>query len=1054
MSHVDESRENDPNAPVTTEAVVETLQTETVVETRPKRKHWSTLAELESSPEVEALREREFLTPGEDKSDLTSRREFLKLLGAGAAFAAAGCARKPVEKILPYVKAPEELTPGVPIYFASTCGECPAACGVLVKTREGRPIKLEGNKSHPLNRGALCPRGQASILNLYDPDRLRGPATVDRGKGSSRAAGWSEIDRRAVQALSEARSRGGKVVLLTETVTSPTTQALIDSFLGGFPGGEHVIYDPVSCDSIARAQELCYGTRLIPRYRLDQADVLVTLGADPLGTFLSPVEFARDFYRRRRPELGPMSRVIAIESNVTLTGTNADRRLRVRPDHLYPVAMASAHQLIVAQPRASVGGGGVAEGLHPFAAEGVERDAGLDPGTISEIADELWQARGKCLVLAGPQAAPAAHALALQVAANLLNSALGNEGSTIDSAHPSRQAAGSEETVLRLVERMRAGEIAALLVHGVNPAYTLPTAVGFADAMRRVPFVASFADRVDETAMSADLVAPHTHPLESWNDHEPRLGVLSLTQPTIAPLYDVRPFQETLLAWSRAMGTGALATTKGTWHDYIQERWRTEVYPKSEAAASFDLFWEGALREGVIASAAGTGSAPSRSFRGESLASIRDASAAPAGANGAALQLVLYTPVSLYDGRFANNAWLQELPDPVSKVCWDNYVAIAPSTAKKLGIRDYEMKADVVTVDAGHAKFDLPVHIQPGLHPDVIAVALGFGRTAAGRVGNKVGQNAYALAQETAGQIGVSGIPVRISRTGAIAPLAMVQGHQYTEDRPIIYETSYSEFQRDPRSGNEEPDHLPSMWTPWQYKGYKWGMAIDLSTCIGCQACMIACQAENNIPVVGKSIVLRGREMWWIRIDRYYSGGVEDPESTHQPMLCQQCENAPCETVCPVLATVHSSEGLNIQVYNRCVGTRYCSNNCPYKVRRFNWFDYSDVKEKSLRLVLNPDVTVRTKGVMEKCTFCIQRIRDGKERAKALGTKVQDGDIETACMQTCPTDAIIFGDLNDPKSRVTQLTKNARAYHVLADLNTHSRIAYQVKVRNREGVSA
>ena len=416
MSHVDDPREDDPRAQVVTEPIVTA---------RPARKHWSTLAELEGSPEVEALREREFLTPTEETSELPSRRDFLKFLGAGAAFAAAGCARKPVEKILPYVKAPEELVPGVPVYYASTCGECPAACGVLVKTREGRPIKLEGNKSHPLNRGALCPRGQASILNLYDPDRLRGPFLLDRGKGSSRAASWSEIDGRAVQALSEVRGRGGKVVLLTETVTSPTTQALIDSFLGGFPGGEHVVYDPVSCDAIARSQELCYGTRMIPRYRLDQADVLVTLGADPLGTFLSPVEFARDFYRRRRPELGPMSRVIAIESNVTLTGTNADRRFRVRPDHLYPVAMAIAHQLIVAQPHASIGG--VAEGLRPFAAEGVERVAGLDQGTISQIADELWNARGKCLVLAGPQSAPAAHALALQVAANLLNSALGNE---------------------------------------------------------------------------------------------------------------------------------------------------------------------------------------------------------------------------------------------------------------------------------------------------------------------------------------------------------------------------------------------------------------------------------------------------------------------------------------------------------------------------------------------------------------------------------------------------------------------------------------------------
>jgi len=379
---------------------------------------------------------------------------------------------------------------------------------------------------------------------------------------------------------------------------------------------------------------------------------------------------------------------------------------------------------------------------------------------------------------------------------------------------------------------------------------------------------------------------------------------------------------------------------------------------------------------------------------------------------------------------------------------------MAPSRARALGVSEYEMRADVVTVDVGHAKFDLPVQVQPGLHPDVIAIAIGYGRTAAGRVGNKVGQNGYALAQATAGRVGMSGIPARITKTGRQVPLACVQGHNYTEDRPIIYETTFASFLKDPASGNEEPDTEPSMWSRHKYPGHRWGMAIDLNACIGCAACMVACQVENNVPVVGKDQVRRGREMQWLRIDRYYSGSPEDPETIHQPMLCQHCENAPCETVCPVLATVHNSEGLNVQVYNRCVGTRYCSNNCPYKVRRFNWFDYSSVREKSLRLVLNPDVTVRSKGVMEKCTFCIQRIREGKEQAKALGVAVKDGDIETACMQSCPTQAIIFGDINDPGSRVTELTKRPRGYHVLWDLNTRPVVTYEVKVRNREEAGA
>jgi len=1015
-------------------------------------KHWTTLPDLAGAPEVEALRQREFLTPSEE-AEHPSRRDFLKLVGAGAAFLAAGCARKPVEKIIPYVKAPEESSPGNAVWYASTCEECPAACGILIKTREGRPIKLEGNADHPVSRGGLCARGQASLLNLYDPDRLRGPVTVDRATGKSQASTWGAVDKRASVALKGARDRGAKVVLLTGTLVSPTTQALVGQFLAEYPGSEHVVYDAVSTDALAKAQELSYGARAVPRYRFEKADVLVTLGADPLGTFLSPVEFARDFAKRRRPELGAMSRVIAIEPILSLTGTNSDQRIIARPEHLFPIAMAVAHELIVRSPRAP-GDAAVVAALQPYPAVTVESEAGLDPGTIAALADELWLARGKSLVLAGPQAAPASQAVALQVAANLLNSALGNEGVTVDGTTPSLQAAGSDEAMLALVERMRAGEVAALVVAGVNPAYTLPAAVGFADASKRVPFIASLADRVDETGRLADLVAPTTHYLESWNDHEPRRGVLSLTQPAIAPLYDVRSMQDTMISWGRFTGKGPLAATAGTYHEYLRERWRTQVYPAADAAAPFDLFWEGSLRTGVLASG-GDGAASPRAFRSASLASLSVTAKRP---DEGSVSLVLYTPVSMYDGRSANNAWLQELPDPVSKVCWENYAAVSPATAKRLNVTQSvdspAMHGDVITVDVGHARVDLPVVIQPGLHDHVVAVAIGYGRTAVGRVGDKIGQNGFALAEATGGRVGLTGIPARLTKTGRRAPLASVQGHQYTEHRPIIFETTFSEYQRDPAAGNESNGHLPTMWTRHKYPGHKWGMTIDLNSCIGCAACMIACQAENNIPVVGKSLVLRGREMAWIRIDRYYSGEPEAPEVVHQAMLCQHCENAPCETVCPVLATVHSSEGLNIQVYNRCVGTRYCSNNCPYKVRRFNWFDYSDVKEKSLRLVLNPDVTVRTKGVMEKCTFCIQRIRDGKERAKALGVPVKDGDIVTACQQSCPTEAIIFGDMNDPNSRVAAKRKDARGYHVLEDLNTQPSITYQTKVRNREEAPA
>lgn len=1017
------------------------------------RKHWRTLAELQDTPEVRALREREFLTPSEEPTEIPSRREFLKLIGAGAAFAAAGCARKPVEKILPYIRTPEEIIPGKAVYYASTCGECPASCGILVKTREGRPIKLEGMKEHPLNRGGLCARGQASLLNLYDPDRLKGPVAVDRSTGAAKATTWGALDVRVTRRLRGLGQTGGKVVLLTGTMTSPTTKALVADFLASVPSGSHVVYDAVSSDSIAKAREISHGERLIPRYRLDRADLIVTLGADPLGTFLSPVEFARDFASRRRPESGSMSKLVAIEPILTLTGTNADVRHRVRPEHMLGVALALANELHVRNPRASLSGNAAVTGaLRDHPAPSVETAAGLPAGTLTALADELWANRGKSLVLAGPQIAPAPHAVLLQVVVNLLNAALGNDGVTVDASTPSLQAQGSEEDVLSLVDRMNAGDVQVLLIHGVNPAYSLPDALHFGAALARVPLVVSFADRVDETARHADFVAPDHHYLENWNDHEPRRGVRSLAQPSIAPLYDTRAFQDTLLSWARAIGVGPLATLTGTWHDYLRESWRKDVYPKSNAAAEFDLFWEGALREGVMETkGAGNGTAAA-SFRPAALGGLPAAGSPPA--TGDALSLVLYTPVTLYDGRSGNNAWLQELPDPVSKIDWDNYVSIAPSRAKALGISDYEMRADVVTVDVGHAKFDLPVHVQPGLHPDVIAIAVGYGRTAAGRVGNKVGQNAFNAVQATGGRFGWSGMPARLLKTGRQTPLACVQGHQYTEDRPIVFETTFASYLKDPSSGKEEPASQPSMWTPHKYPGYRWGLGIDMNACIGCAACMIACQVENNVPVVGKSIVLRGREMHWLRIDRYYSGSPESPETSHQPMLCQHCENAPCETVCPVLATVHNSEGLNVQIYNRCVGTRYCSNNCPYKVRRFNWFDYSSIREKSLRLALNPDLTVRSKGVMEKCTLCIQRIRDGKEKAKALGVTVKDGDIETACSQSCPTQAITFGNINDPQSLVSEMHKRPRAYHVLYDLNTRPVVAYQVKVRNREEVGA
>jgi len=614
------------------------------------------------------------------------------------------------------------------------------------------------------------------------------------------------------------------------------------------------------------------------------------------------------------------------------------------------------------------------------------------------------------------------------------------------TAQPFTKVGGRYSEVAKLISEMSSGAVDALIVYRSNPIYSLPAAAGFKQALEKVPLVISISDREDETSLLSDFVLPDHHFLENWGDAMPKKGVVSIQQPTLAPIHSSRSYQDSLIALTKAAGLkpkGMLASASATsWYDYLRANWKENVLK----GGSFDVSWENVLRDGVVKNS-GSGSSSSRSFRASALASVPSFSKA-----GDGLVFASYEKIGMGDGLRANNPWLQELPDAITTATWDNYAAISPALAKKLALKS----DDVIEISGVSGKIALPVYVQPGLHSSVVAVAVGYGRTAAGKVGNEVGRDVKGFATVVGNRLAFSGATVEIAKTGRRYQVATTQWHNATEDRPIVNDLTLAQFKANPKEANHTDPHLrmgevPSIWPKFEYKGNRWGMAIDLTACTGCSACVIACQSENNIPIVGRDNVRKSREMHWIRIDRYYSGSPENPDVVFQPMLCQHCENAPCETVCPVLATVHDNEGLNSQIYNRCVGTRYCQNNCPYKVRRFNFFDHWKAYEGSMNLAWNPDVTVRTRGIMEKCTFCTQRIRDVKDKAKDEGRKVKDGELKTACQQTCPTDAITFGNMNVSEHKVTPWKNDDRAFQVIEILKTVPAISYLSKVRNKEG---
>jgi molybdopterin-containing oxidoreductase family iron-sulfur binding subunit len=970
----------------------------------------------------------------------------LKVLGTAAPAAVLSACSVPSERIIPYVVPPDQMVPGVASWYASVCGECPAGCGTLIKTREGRPIKIEGNAQHPVNRGALCARGQSALQGLYDPDRIAAPllrrATSDRGDSVLDPVSWDDAQAMLVERISALRQSGrsDRIAVITGAA-SRTLDALVNRWSAAIGTRRPLRYEPFAFEWVRAANRLTFGRDAIPHHDLSRAEVLVSFGADFLETFLSPVGYTADFTTRRRTTEGRPARFIHLEPRLSMTAARADEWIPIVPgsDGLLALAMV---QVILTENRS--------HGLTPAAAttlstlvrdytpSSVAERTGVQPERITALARAFSDPAlgpGRSLALAGGVAGSSSNATLTQAAVNLLNYVAGNIGQTVQFGPDTTFGRlDPYRDLLALVDAMRAGEVELLILHGVNPAFSLPPGAGFGEAIGRVPFVVSCSSVLDETTQRAHLVLPTHTPLEAWGDEEPRVGVIGLRQPAITPLVDSRHFGDVLLDAGRAVGDDVAALLPPEdFYGFLRSEWQS-LQQRVAPGEDFETFWEAAQKRGGYWQ---TVPIELVQLSAELLKTRLEPSPPP---SDRPYSLVVYPSVHFYDGRGANKPWLQELPDPMTKATWATWAEIHPETASQLGVA----QGQVVSIASAQGTIDVPALLNPHMRSDVIAIPIGQGHTQLGRHAAERGANPIALLPHTADP--VSGGPVWLStRVGVTArdlfrPIPRTQRVFDQMGRGVAQAVGLAEL-----SEAAEDTHVEhsSLYPEHEHPEHRWGMAIDLDSCTGCNACVAACYAENNVPVVGADQVSRGRHMAWLRIDRFDEPG-EGADTRFVPMLCQHCDHAPCEAVCPVFATYHTPEGLNAQVYNRCVGTRYCGNNCPYSVRIFNWLEPNF--PTPLNLQLNPDVTPRSKGVMEKCTFCVQRIDQGKQHAADEGRAMQDGDVTPACAQTCPAQAIVFGDLSDPNSRVSRLAADRRGYHVFEHLNTRPAITYLKKV--------
>lgn len=970
-----------------------------------------------------------------------TRRDFFKMVGAGGAAATlVGCGAEPPEKLIPYLIPAEEIIPGVALWYATVCRECPAGCGVVMKTREGRAIKAEGNPAHPINRGALCARGQASLQGLYNPDRIREPL-LRNGDGTFRPVSWEEAEGGVIKGLLRLRDEN-KIdrVAFVSSLVGGSLKQLMDRWMGALGSHKTFLFEPLGYEGLKAAHEILFGLNSIPSYDIGKSRLILSLGADFLETWISPVEYTRGFSTLRAYRDGKIGRFYYAGPRLSLTGANADDWIGTRPGTEGILGFGMIHAILSE---------GLAPSLRVPERKALEKFVEIySPRQVSEIIDvpekkvievaRAFATTRPSLALGGGAGWSSPNSTMIATAAALLNYVVGNIGETVEfRSYSALDSVSGSEEIIALTNEMNRGEIPALLLHRANPLFSLPESAGFRSALKKVPLKIAFSEFLDETTTEADIILPMHDPLESWGDYSPRRGVYSLMQPVMRPIFPTRSLGDSLLSLAKKIDSkmaGQLPWTN--FYDYLQENW-SALQKQLGNNEPFESFWQQALRQGGVWK---EGEKETVRLLPKALqVALPELELAPQAKTS--MYLHLYPSSAHYDGRGANRPWLQELPDPMTQITWGNWVEVHPQTAQRLGVAE----GTIMKISSPSGTMEAPAHIYEGIRPDTVALPLGQGHSAYGRYASKRGANPVSLTSakpEVPQGRTLSLINVQLEVTGSHEPLASTAGGNREEGRGIAQAVLVSELQKTNPQAKEHPQMRPAHPHPEN----RWGMVVDLNSCTGCNACMVACTAENNVPTVGKDNIIKGREMFWIRIDRYVETSGDRIDNRFVPMLCQHCDNAPCEPVCPVYATYHRPDGLNTQVYNRCVGTRYCSNNCPYKVRRFNWFDYES--PEPLNFQLNPDVSVRSKGVMEKCTFCVQRIRGAKEIAKDEGRPIRDGEITPACVQTCPASALVFGDLKDPESKVSKMAQDSRRYRILAELNTEPAITYLKKIRH------
>lgn len=971
---------------------------------------------------------------GKEENKGISRRDFLKVIGiaGGTAAVSGGCSPEPVEQIIPYVIPPENSVPGVPDYYSSTCRECPAGCGVVVKTREGRAIKMEGNAESPINKGALCAGGQAALQGLYNPDRVKSPLMKNE-ESKFRVATWTDAENALAAKIQDlvSQGRGDRIVYL-DGVETGSYDELLDVWTKA-AGVKRYTYETFAHEPIKKANELFFGINEIPSYNIGKAEYLLSFGADFLETWLSPVSNGKGFSNLRELKDGKPGKVVQVEPRMSMTGANADRMVQVKPGTEIYLALGVANVMA----RENTGAPDYLVSIvRDYTPEAVSEKTSVPVKTIEEIASEMLNR--KSLAIGGGAAGTSSNATELLVAVNILNYLSGNMDEVVDFADTlavSKSASYTE--ILSLIKDMEDGNVEVLLVRGINPAFILPNSAGFKKAMEKVPFTVSFSPFMDETAEMCSLILPDNHPLENWGDFSARKSFLGIVQPAVQKVFNTKSSGDVIISVSGKTESTKGAFSASDYYSFVREYWK-RLGAKIARGVDFETFWNEALKNGGVAvkpeerKVSISGRMRLFSFSGREADFQGDGD----------MHLLPFPSARFYDGRGANKPWLQELPDSLTSVVWDSWAEINPNTAKEMGVRD----GSFVKVESVFGSFETQVFVSEGVMAGTVAIPVGLGHESYGRYAKGRGVNPMEIMASSSdvlsGGYAWFSTKVKVTPTGRDGLLVRTQYTKSQEGRGVARTVDVKELGKDDKKHKE---HHPDLYPDLEYKEYRWGMAIDLSKCTGCGACVTACYAENNIPFVGKEQMARRREMSWLRIDRFFEKNPEgEVTARFVPVPCQHCGNAPCEPVCPVYATYHNHEGLNGMIYNRCVGTRYCANNCTYKVRRFNWYSYK--VPEPLNWQFNPDVTVRTKGVMEKCSFCVQRIRQSHDTAKDEERGIRDGDVVTACQQTCSTNAIDFGNLLDPESKVSVSSHDERGYKLFEEINTKPAVTYLKEV--------